>query len=116
MLKIVMIYKINKNIGGGVMNLLFIVIGTFLIIVGSLVWYFKLLEITPGFNGKNIKNRKAMARWVGVNYILMGCGFIISTIIASYYNLGELLKVIIFTVILYIFIIIIYYGYKKYTN
>ena len=98
------------------MIILFIAIGSFLIIVGALVWYYELLEITPGFNEESVKDRKKMARWIGICYIFMGSGFIISSLITKYYQIKELISIGIFTAILYIFIFIIYLGYKKYSK
>lgn len=98
------------------MIILLIVIGSFLIILGALIWYFELLEITPGFNEENIKDRKKMARWIGICYMLMGSGFIINSLITKYYQLKEIISLVIFTVVIYIFIFIIYIGYKKYSK
>lgn len=98
------------------MIILFLVIGIFLVIVGGLVWYYKLLEITPGFSEENIKDRNGMAKWVGISYILMGFSFVFSSIIAKVYKISELNMVVIFTSILCFFIVVIYIGYKKYSN
>ena len=97
------------------MNILFLVIGTFVIVMGIVVWRFKILEIIIGINEDNIANRNAYARYIGINYILMGLainGVALLTFINN--KISDLTIIVGFTFILYLFASIIIFGGKKY--
>jgi uncharacterized membrane protein SirB2 len=96
------------------MKLLLLIIGAFLIFMGVVVWIFKILEITPGFNDEAVVDRKSYATFIGINYILMGITIVINSYICSTYHMSDYLTVIFFTLILYVFITIIFLGSKKY--
>ncbi|HEY8365073.1 MAG TPA: hypothetical protein VIK84_05825 [Haloplasmataceae bacterium] len=96
------------------MNTLLIVIGVFMIVLGLFILLFKVIEIIPGYEDSNLKNKKGMAIWVGTNYIIMGMLTVIDAIISINYHFNELTSIIIFTGIIIIFYLITSLGGKKY--
>ncbi|QVK16750.1 DUF3784 domain-containing protein [Mycoplasmatota bacterium] len=97
------------------MNILLIVIGSFLVIVGGLIWRYKILEIVPGYIEETIKDKKGLAKWIGINYIIMGLLIVINSIICLMIKQkDEIVSVIVFTGILCFFIIIISLGGNRY--
>lgn len=54
------------------MNIVFIFIGLFLILIGLIIYKLKIIEIIFGYYSEKINNREGLARWVGRNLMLMG--------------------------------------------
>ncbi len=97
------------------MNSLFIIIGLFLVIMGGLVWRFKLLALIGGYDEDYVKDKKGLAKWLGINYILMGLLVIINSVIGLIYDdIPEIITIAIFTGIIYFFISLITFGGRKY--
>lgn len=97
------------------MNILFIVIGSFLFIVGGLIWRYKILEIVPGYIEVTIKDKKGLAKWIGINYIIMGLLIVISSIVCLLFKqIDEIVSIIVFTFIISTFILVISLGGNRF--
>ncbi|NPV44551.1 MAG: DUF3784 domain-containing protein [Firmicutes bacterium] len=49
-----------------------IVIGLFLVLLGFLLRFFKMVEILSGYNPEKVTDKDELANWTGSNIILMG--------------------------------------------
>ncbi len=54
------------------MNIVFIIVGLFLILIGLILWKLKIAWIINGFSSKEIETKEWTAAWVGRKLILMG--------------------------------------------
>lgn len=54
------------------MNIVFIFIGLFLILIGLMTWKLKITWIINGHSSEEINNKEGLAAWIGCNLILMG--------------------------------------------
>lgn len=57
----------------------FIVFAFINILLGGLVWKFRVLQLTSTYNLDRVTDEKGLARWVGLNLIIIG---LLSIIIA----------------------------------
>lgn len=46
--------------------------GTFLILIGLLIWKFKLVHLIPGVRTNSQTDKEGLAKWLGSNIIIMG--------------------------------------------
>jgi len=54
------------------MNVVFIIVGLFLILIGLMVWKLKITWIINGFSSEKVETKEGPAAWIGVNLVLMG--------------------------------------------
>ncbi|NLG81833.1 MAG: hypothetical protein GX490_04865 [Bacilli bacterium] len=81
------------------MCVLYIIIGSFMILLGLFVWKYKFIELIA--NANEITNRSAYAKYLGINCLIMGSLVIIYALVNLYvYQLEEALSVFGFTVII----------------
>jgi len=97
------------------MNILFILIGAFLIIMGGLIWRFKILEVVAFYEENKIKDKNRLARWVGINYIIMGLLVIGNSILGIMLEqVNDMETLVVFTVIFITCVFVMSLGSKKY--
>jgi len=81
------------------MSILYIIIGSFLILLGIFVWRFKFIEIIA--NASEVTNRDAYAKYFGLNCLIMGLLLIAYAIFNIYiFQMNETLSVFGFTIII----------------
>ncbi len=99
------------------MDVLFIIIGCFLIIMGGMVWRYKLLELVSQYKEDSEINRDGLARWIGINYILLGILINVNSVISMMIEqISDLITITIFTFLIYLFVISLIYGGNRYNK
>jgi hypothetical protein len=63
------------------MYIIFLCAGAFLIVLGLIVWVFKVVDIIAGYDPEKVTDKDGLARWVGRNLIIMGAVIIIIAIV-----------------------------------
>lgn len=64
------------------MAILFVFIGLSLVVVGFLIWKLRMVGIIAGYDEGTTKDKAGLARWLGMNLILMGV--VVSLLSAGY--------------------------------
>lgn len=54
------------------MNIVFMLVGLFLILIGLITWKLKITWIINGYSSKETGNNEGLAAWVGWNLVIMG--------------------------------------------
>lgn len=64
-----------------VINSIFIIVGVFLTILGFLLYKYKMVEMLAGYDENKVTDKEGLAKWSGVNLILMGSTIVVVCLI-----------------------------------
>nr|WP_304364462.1 DUF3784 domain-containing protein [Methanosarcina sp. KYL-1] len=56
--------------------------GTFLTLLGTAVWRFRLVDILAGYDEKKVSDKAGLAKWTGRNLVLMGLLILLNVILS----------------------------------
>ncbi|WIF95892.1 DUF3784 domain-containing protein [Caminicella sporogenes] len=94
-----------------VANIIFAIVGIFNLLIGILLYKYNMVEMLAGYDKNKIIDKEGLAKWTGVNFILMGLAIIVISVIGLVLNFNTILFFIITVVGLCVRMII---GNKKY--
>lgn len=92
-------------------NIIFIIIGSSLLLLGLLIFKFKMVEILADYDEKKVTDKNGLARWTGSNLILMGVVVIISSLVCEKADLNVVFFYIPIVILITVRIVI---GNRKY--
>lgn len=61
-------------------------IGIFLLLVGSLITRFNLVEVIAGYEPNKVKDKEGLARWVGGHLMVMGILGVVSGFLGYFFS------------------------------
>lgn len=59
----------------------FIAVGLLCVILGFLMWRYRMVELVAGYEPRRVRDPEGLARWIGINLIFLGILIIFDAIL-----------------------------------
>ncbi|MFV0424772.1 MAG: DUF3784 domain-containing protein [Bacilli bacterium] len=85
-------------------------------ILGIIIWRFKVVEIIAGYDEKKVTDKNGLARWVGLNLMIISIIMIGLYFIFDIYDLENGLSILITILVFIVLLTITALGTRRYEN
>lgn len=85
-------------------------------ILGIIIWRYKVIEIIAGYDEKKVTDKNGLARWVGLNLMIISIIMIGLYFIFDIYNLENGIAIVITILVFIVLLTITALGTRRYEN